>query len=148
MYPPWLDFESGWHLVRLLGRLTFDQMYPQQRHLVAKCVTTLVRLTSGQMYTPRMRLWVRLTFSQTLVQADLWFLFFPIACLICDYKSNSSKVVPGCSNTPDWWWKDMHKLVWTENSLDSILYIWCKNMWLCNVDTKLQMVPVSSANGI
>ena len=29
-----------------------------------------------------------------------------------------------------------------------ILYVWCKNMWLGHVDTKLQMVPVSSANSI
>ena len=67
-----------------------------------------------------MRLQVRLTFSQTLGQADHWFLFFPIACPMCDDKSSSSNVVPWCSNTPDAWWKDMCKLVWTENSRDSI----------------------------
>ena len=31
-------------------RLTSGQKYPQQRHLVAKHGTTSVRLTSGQMY--------------------------------------------------------------------------------------------------
>ena len=50
MYPLSLGFGSGWHLVRLLVRLTFGPMYPHQRDLVAKCVNTLVRLTSGQMY--------------------------------------------------------------------------------------------------
>ena len=69
---------------------------------------------------PRMRLQVRLTFRQTSGQVDLCFLFFPITFPICDYKSSSKKVVPWCSNTPDGWWKDMCKLVWTENSLDSI----------------------------
>ena len=35
-------------------RLTSGQMYPHwQRHLVAYCVTTVVRLTSGQTYPPR-----------------------------------------------------------------------------------------------
>ena len=42
-------FRSGWHLVRLQVRLNFGQMYPLQ-----------------------MRLWVRLTFGQTLDQLDLW----------------------------------------------------------------------------
>ena len=53
-----------------------DIFVRSSEHLVAKCVTTSVRLISGQMYLPRMRLWVRLTFSYTLGQADLWF-FFP-----------------------------------------------------------------------
>ena len=56
------------------------------------------------------RLLVMLTFGQT----------FFIAFLICDYKSTSSKVVPWCSNTSDWWWKDMSKFVWRENSLYNI----------------------------
>ena len=42
MYPPRWGFRSGWHLVRLQ-----------------------VRLTLGQMYPPRMRFQVRLTFGQT-----------------------------------------------------------------------------------
>ena len=29
-------------------------------------------------------------------------------------------MVPWCNNTPDWWWKDMSKLVWRENSPYSI----------------------------
>ena len=33
-------------------RLTSGQIYPQQRHLLAKRVATLVRLTSGQMFPP------------------------------------------------------------------------------------------------
>ena len=45
---------------------------PYQRLLVVKCVTTSVRLTSGQMYPLRMRFQVRLTFSQTSGQTDLW----------------------------------------------------------------------------
>ena len=53
---------------------------------MAKYVTTLVRLTSGQTTPLRMRLWVRLTFSQTLGQADLR--LFPIAFPICDYSSS------------------------------------------------------------
>ena len=36
----------------------------------------------------------------------------PRALLISDDKSSSSKVVPWCSNTSDWWCKDMCKLVW------------------------------------
>ena len=102
----WSDFGSGWPLVtctpkmRLWVRLTFSQTgsgwplvrcTPRQRHLMAKCVTTSVRLTLGKMYPPgwgfgsgwhlvrlwwdvlsRMRLSVRLTFHQTLGQADLW----------------------------------------------------------------------------
>ena len=137
------DFGSGWHFWQIFGSgWLLVSWTPWQRNLLAKCVTTSVRLTSGQMYpqdeascqvdiysdygsgwplvrcTPRMRLWVRVTFSQTSGQADLW--FFPIAFPICDYKSSSWKVVPWCSNTPNWWWKDMHKLVSTGNSLDSI----------------------------
>ena len=56
------------------GRMTFGQMYsPRYRHLVAKCVTTLFRLTSGHMYShPKIRLWVRLTFGQAFGHADLW----------------------------------------------------------------------------
>ena len=50
MYPPQLGFGSGWHLVRFLVRLTLVRCTPWQRQLVAKCVTTSVRLTSGQMY--------------------------------------------------------------------------------------------------
>ena len=37
--------------VNTLVRLASGQIYPQ-RHLVAKCVTNSVRLTSGQMYPP------------------------------------------------------------------------------------------------
>ena len=40
----------------------------------------------------------------------------------------------------------MHKLVWTENSLDNISLHLVQE--LGDVDTKLQTVPVSSANGI
>ena len=91
---------------------------PRQRYLVDKCVTTSVKLPTGHMEPPGwsfrsgwhlVRLQVRLTFG-----------CFPIAFLICDYKSNSAKVVPWCGNTSDWWWKDMCTLAWTENSLDSI----------------------------
>ena len=54
MYPPGRDIL--WPSVVLLHlwvRVTYGQMYPQQRHLVAKCVTTAVRLTSGQTSPPR-----------------------------------------------------------------------------------------------
>ena len=37
--------------VTTLVRLTSGQMYPQQRHLMATCVTTLVRLASGHTYS-------------------------------------------------------------------------------------------------
>ena len=130
LWPSVFLLQSGWPIVRWT---------PWERYLVAKCVTTVLRLTSGQMYplnrdilwpgvlllqsgwtlirwTPRMRFQVRLTFIQTVGQAEL-LLFFPVAFPICDYKSSSMKVVPWCSNTPDWWWKDMHTLVWSENSL-------------------------------
>ena len=50
MYPPQLGFGSGCHLVRFLVRLTLVRCTPWQRYLVAKCITTTVRLTSGQMY--------------------------------------------------------------------------------------------------
>ena len=59
--------------VTTLVRLTSGQMCPHQRHLVAKCVTASVKMISGQTYPLRMRLQVRLTLSQTLGQADLWF---------------------------------------------------------------------------
>ena len=42
----------------------------------------------------------------------------------------------------------MNKLVWTENSLDSISLHLVQEYWLGDVDTKLQTVPGSSANGI
>ena len=45
-----LNFKSGLHLVRIWVRLYFGQMYP-----------------------PKMRLQVRVTFSQTLGQVNLWF---------------------------------------------------------------------------
>ena len=96
-------FRSGWHLVRLLLRLTFGQMYPPARDISWPSVIPLwVRLTSGQIYPqaktscgqvwyycrsgwhlvkciPQVRLWVRLTFGQTS----------SIAFPICDYKSSS-----------------------------------------------------------
>ena len=42
----------------------------------------------------------------------------------------------------------MSKLVWRENSLYNISLYFLQNMWLDDVDTKLQMVPESGANGI
>ena len=55
---------AGWPLVRCP---------PRQRHVVAKRVTTLLRLTSGHMYPhPKCRFWVMLTFSQASGHADLW----------------------------------------------------------------------------
>ena len=75
---------TGWHFFTWLigwpiaaGWLAISQninlILPRQRHLVAKCVTPVVRLTCGQMYHPcRDILWtsvmllqVRLTFGQT-----------------------------------------------------------------------------------
>ena len=41
----------------------------------------------------------------------------------------------------------MIKIVWSGKSAYNI-YISCKNMWLGDVDTKLQMVPESSGNDI
>ena len=90
-----LGFRSGWPFVRCtpqqrhlvakhfttLVRFTCGQMYPQKRHLVAKCVTTSVRFTCGQMYPQRMKLWVGLAFSQILGKSDLWFFSNSISCL-------------------------------------------------------------------
>ena len=36
-----------------LGQIDLWSDVPHQRHPVAKCVTTVVRLPSGQMYPPR-----------------------------------------------------------------------------------------------
>ena len=56
--------QAGWPLVRCT---------PRQGHLVAKCATILVRLTSGHMYPlPKIRLWVRFTSGKASVHADLW----------------------------------------------------------------------------
>ena len=56
-------------------------------------------------------------------QVDLWSDFFAIAFLICDYKSSSL-----CSNTSDWQWKAMGKLVWRENSLYNISLHSCHHL--------------------
>ena len=79
------------NLVRLWVRLTFHQMSPWQRRLVAKFDTTSgqvtiwsdlwVRLIFGPTLgpvdiwsdvPPRMRLWVSLTFGQISGLVDLW----------------------------------------------------------------------------
>ena len=58
--------------VTTLVRLTCGQMYsPRQRHLVARCVTTLVRLTFAQMYLPGQRHLVAKC-DTTSGQADIW----------------------------------------------------------------------------
>ena len=60
---------AGW----LAIKQNINPILPRQRHLVAKCVTTAVRLTCGQMYPQAesscgqvivLHLWVRLTFDQ------------------------------------------------------------------------------------
>ena len=65
--------------VRSLGQTDISSDDPQQRHLVAKCVITLVRLTSGQVYPPGwgfrsswhlVRLHIRLTFGQMYPHAE------------------------------------------------------------------------------
>ena len=138
-------------------RLTFGQMdCLANTSVVAKCVTTSVRLTSGQINPPlgkdlgQVDIFIQssgqatrdILWSSVLLHQSGWplvrcaptgwvfgwgwhlvrlnFGFFPIAFPICDYKSSSEKVLPWCHNTPDWWGEDMHKLVWIENSLDSI----------------------------
>ena len=64
-------------------------------------------------------LWVRLTCSDVPFSDCL-----SIAFLISDDKCSSLKVVPWCSNTSDWWWKDMCKLVWREHSPYNISLHW------------------------
>ena len=118
IYPPWWGFGSGWHFIRLEVRLTFGQMSPPAETSRGQVCYYFSQVDLWSDISPRMRLQVRLTFSQNSGQAELC--FFLITFPICDYKISCKKVVPWCSNTPGWWWKDMHKLVWTENSLDSI----------------------------
>ena len=91
---------------------------PRQIHLVVTVILLWVRLTFDQMYPPRQRHLVAMC-DTTSGQVDIWSPF-SIAFLICDYKSSSLKVVSWCSDTSDWWWKDMSKLVWRENSQYSL----------------------------
>ena len=70
MYPNRWGFRSGWHLVRFQVRMTFGQTYPQQWHLVAKCVSTSVRLTSDQMYPLAETSCAQVCYY--FGQADLW----------------------------------------------------------------------------
>ena len=50
-------FRSGWYLDWLWFRLTFVQMYPPQRHLVAKCDTTLGQVNIWSDLQVRFDIW-------------------------------------------------------------------------------------------
>ena len=88
-----------------LGQVNlWSDVPPRQRHIVVKHITTLVRLTSGQMYpnrdnlwpsvlllwsdvSPTIRVWVRLTFSQVSGQAHLGQMY-PLAETSCGQVCN------------------------------------------------------------
>ena len=130
----WYYIRSSWHVVTLWVRLTCSQMPP-------------IEASSDQEWYYIRSSWTVGYPLGRLTCSDVPFSdCFSIAFLISDDKSSSSKVVPWCSNTSDWCWKDMCKLVWREHSPITFLYIACKNIWLCSADTKLQTVTKHSAN--
>ena len=98
MYPPQLGFGSGWHLVRFLVRLTSVRCTPWQRQLVAKCVTTLVRLISGQMYPPgRDILWpsvLLLLSGWPLVRCTPWQRYLVAKCVTTCVRLISGQMYP------------------------------------------------------
>ena len=136
----WYYIRSAWHFLSLWVRLTFSQTYPPVEassekewyyirsawHLVSlwvrsawHFVSLLARLPCSQMYPPVEASGGQEWYEVRSGRPELRCTFcrvFPIGFLISDDKSSSSKVVPWCSNTSDWWWKDMCKLVWREHS--------------------------------
>ena len=109
----WYYFRSAQHLVSLWVRLTFSQIKPSYPQLLPPNAPT-----PGPAPSPSRDI----SWPSALLLWAGWPLvrLFSIAFLICDFKNSSSKVVPLCSNTLDWQWKDMSKFVWWENSLYNI----------------------------
>ena len=101
---------SAWHVISLLVRLMFCQMYPPTTGIWwPKGVLNKVNMTCAYPFGKD-----DLSFRCTICK------LFSRAFLISDEKISSSQVVPWCHNTSDWWCKDRYKLVWREHSLYNI----------------------------